>query len=185
MARDKQGPELAAQLLIYPVITSTLNDEVYAQSADQYFMTKDLDLVALVKEGHFISAKKLPDPLLQAIKNVGIAHHLNEDWINSTPSDLFEMGLPAGFKTRTSIFQYGGLIIHLAGRLDQICFKLYASVDQGPNSKHFADLQTLSPTNSELEIAKAWCLTHDVSNTFHDHILSAIAMFEEKRDKYS
>ena len=41
MARDKQGSKLSAQLLIYPVINSTLQDEEYSTSADQYFLTKD------------------------------------------------------------------------------------------------------------------------------------------------
>ena len=46
------------------------------------------------------------------------------------------------------------LTIHFAGRLDQICFKLYAAVDQGPTSKHFADLNRLEPTHNELLIAE-------------------------------
>jgi acetyl esterase len=41
MARDKQGPQLSAQLLIYPVITASIQDDVYDNSQDQYFLTKD------------------------------------------------------------------------------------------------------------------------------------------------
>lgn len=42
MARDKHGPKLSAQLLIYPVISSTIQDAVYACCAEQHFITKEL-----------------------------------------------------------------------------------------------------------------------------------------------
>lgn len=41
MARDKEGPQIAAQTLIYPAISSTLEDASYAECADQYFLTKE------------------------------------------------------------------------------------------------------------------------------------------------
>lgn len=128
--------------------------------------TKDLDLVARIDKGEFISAKPLPNPLVQAIQEVGVALNLRKDWINAGPSDLFTLGLPEGFRSRMAIRRYGGLTIYLAGRFDQICFKLYATVDQGPNSKHFADLKNLKPSEDELEVAKRWCITHDVSEGF-------------------
>ena len=40
-ARDSQGPALAAQLLIYPVISATFNEKAYKESADQHFLTKE------------------------------------------------------------------------------------------------------------------------------------------------
>ncbi|MBS0628382.1 MAG: hypothetical protein JSS09_09245, partial [Verrucomicrobia bacterium] len=82
--------------------------------------TKDLDLVALVDKGEFISAKPLPNPLIQAIEEVAIAFNMSKDWINIGPSDLLTLGLPHGFKNRMSTVRYGGLTIHLAGRFDQI-----------------------------------------------------------------
>lgn len=128
--------------------------------------TKDLDLVALIDKGEFISAKPLPNPLMQAIEDVAIAFNMSRDWINIGPSDLLTLGLPYGFKSRMSTIHYGGLTIHLAGRFDQICFKLYATVDQGPTSKHYTDLKYLKPNKDELEEAKHWCITHDSSEGF-------------------
>lgn len=128
--------------------------------------TKDLDLVALVQSGELISARPLPPDLLLAINDVGKALELGKDWLNAGPASLFEMGLPKGFETRMQPRHFGGLTIYLAGRYDQICFKLYASVDQGPTSKHFADLKLLRPTEIELQAAKSWCITHDVSEEF-------------------
>jgi hypothetical protein len=136
--------------------------------------TKDLDIVALVKDDILISPRPLPAPLQEAIDQVGSAYNLPRDWINSAPADLWAMGLPEGFQERLEPMRYGGLILYCASRFDQICFKLYASVDQGPNSKHFEDLKRLRPTHEELEIASAWCKTHDVSEPFAQDLSQAL-----------
>jgi hypothetical protein len=136
--------------------------------------TKDLDLVALVKNGQLISPDPLPQALLQAAKEVGKALQLGNDWLNTGPASLLTVGLPAGFMDRMHTRHYKGLTIHLADRFDQICFKLYASVDHGPRSKHFADLVSLKPSTDELEQAKSWCITHDVSEAFEAEINKAM-----------
>lgn len=41
MARDKKEFNLAAQILIYPVITSVIDDAPYKSSVDQYYLTMD------------------------------------------------------------------------------------------------------------------------------------------------
>lgn len=41
MARDNNGPKLSAQLLIYPVISAFILDEIYDKCPDQYFLTKE------------------------------------------------------------------------------------------------------------------------------------------------
>ena len=57
------------------------------------------------------------------------------------------------------------LAIYFIGRLDQIHFKLYAAADQRDDT-HMADLRALKPTDSELEAAARWTMTHDVSEGF-------------------
>jgi hypothetical protein len=136
--------------------------------------TKDLDVVALVKERELLSADPLPEALIRAAEEVGNALELGENWLNTGPASLLKMGLPQGFIDRLHIRKYKGLTIHLADRFDQICLKLYASVDQGPESKHFADLLALTPTPDELDQAKNWCLTQDVSADFEKEIKLAI-----------
>ncbi len=133
--------------------------------------TKDLDLVAVMEAGQMISAKPLPQGLIKEIAEVGAALEISEFWVNGGPTSLLNAGLPEGFEDRLTKRQYGGLTIYFAGRFDQICFKLYAAVDQGPKSKHFADLKQLEPTPDELVQAKKWCLTQDASAEF-SHILS-------------
>lgn len=136
--------------------------------------TKDLDLVALVQNGRFVSADPLPQALLQAAKEVGKALELGKNWLNFGPASLLDMGLPTGFMSRMHTRRYKGLTVHLASRLDQIFFKLYANVDQGPRSKHFADLLALKPSADEIEQAKTWCITHDVSESFESELSKAV-----------
>ncbi len=140
--------------------------------------TKDLDLVALVKDDQFVSAHPLPSHLLQAAYEVGRALQLGKEWLNTGPTSLLDLGLPSGFNTRMQTRHYGGLTIHLAGRLDQICFKLYAAVDQGLQSKHFADLQLLQPKENELIVAKNWCITRDASAVFAAELNKALIALE-------
>jgi len=61
---------------------------------------------------------------------------------------------------------YGGLEVHLPARADLVYFKLYAAVDQGERSKHFADLHALAPTSEQLRSAARWTRTHDPSPGF-------------------
>jgi hypothetical protein len=70
--------------------------------------------------------------------------------------------------------KYDGLTIHFASRLDQICFKLYAAVDQGSDSKHYTDLKRLEPAHNELLNAKKWCLTQDGSLEFSVMLTQAL-----------
>ena len=136
--------------------------------------TRDLDLVALVRDGRYRSASPMPSDLLRGAMEVGQALGLADDWLNAGPTDLLDFGLPDGFEDRTTQRTFGALTVHIASRYDQICFKLYASVDQGPHSKHFADLRKLEPSEEELQHAEAWCLTHDVSDVFADQLHQAL-----------
>lgn len=61
---------------------------------------------------------------------------------------------------------YAALEVHLPAREDLVCFKLYAAVDQGERSKHFADLGALAPTPEQLMSAARWARTHDQSSGF-------------------
>ncbi len=114
--------------------------------------TKDLDVVALVQGRELFSADPLPAALIRAAEEVGSALELGENWLNTGPASLLKMGLPQGFIERLHVRKYKGLTVYLADRFDQICLKLYASVDQGPESKHFADLLALTPTAEELVV---------------------------------
>lgn len=139
--------------------------------------TKDLDVVALVIAGQYRRAQPFPDFLAAAVRDVADATGLAPDWLNPGPTDLLDFGLPPGFDQRATERRFGGLTLHVASREDQICFKFYASVDQGPQSKHTADLKKLRPSPEELRWAAEWCRTQDPSEGFAQQLELALRAF--------
>jgi len=134
-------------------------------------------VIALVEERHYERVDHLPDPLAQAVADVGATFGLAENWLNPGPASLLELGLPDGFEERTETRSFGALVLHVAGRRDQICFKLYAAADMGPDSKHIHDLEWLEPTEDELLDAARWAITHDPSRGFLRLLLKALGYF--------
>lgn len=141
--------------------------------------TADVDVA---ERGIYRKADPLPDPLVGAVADVGLALGLAPNWLNAGPASLMDFGLPDGFEERVTIRRFGGLAIHLAGRTDLICFKVYATVDQGPRSKHFGDLQDLGPTRDELLFAARWTLTHDISTGYRAELLETLAVLGAEVD---
>jgi uncharacterized nucleotidyltransferase DUF6036 len=125
--------------------------------------TRDVDLLAIAKNGELHLAEPLPDALLTARRRVARDFGLDDNWLNAGPTDLLKWGLPEGFMTRVVTRQYGtALAVHFAGRVDQIHFKLFAMVDQG-GGRHETDLRALEPTAEELMSAARWSITQDPS----------------------
>jgi len=136
--------------------------------------TRDVDLLALLEDGGLVDPKPLPEVLITARDRVARDFGLDPDWLNAAPSSLLDFGLPEGFVERLESRRYGpSLTVHLASRFDQIHFKLYALVDQGPG-KHEADLQALAPSREELLQAARWSRTHDPSDGFRQELLAAL-----------
>jgi Nucleotidyl transferase AbiEii toxin, Type IV TA system len=136
--------------------------------------TRDVDLVAL-RRGSLVRPDPLPEALLEAASRIAVDFSLPADWLNTGPSSLLDFGLPSGFESRLERRDYGGsLTVWLASRLDQIHFKLYALVDQGPG-KHEQDLRALGPSRAELLEAARWAITHDPSPGFRGELLEALA----------
>lgn len=128
--------------------------------------TKDVDVVALLTEHGLERAKPLPPSLVAARDKVARDFEISEGWLNAGPGDLLQWGLPDGFVDRLTSRQYGDhLVVHFAGRLDQIHFKLYAAADQ-QGGRHESDLRDLDPTPDELVLAARWTRTQDPSEGF-------------------
>jgi hypothetical protein len=131
--------------------------------------TRDVDIVALMRDGALVSPDPLPESLRRAAREVAEDLGLAPGWLNNGPSrgegGLFQMGLPDGLAVRLRSKRYGcALTVHFTDRFDQIHFKLYAAVDRG--GYHIDDLHTLAPSPSELETAARWAMSHDVSEGF-------------------
>jgi hypothetical protein len=144
--------------------------------------TKDVDVVALIDgEGRIVSPDPLPSELLREAARVERDLDLPAGWLNNGPSrdpgGLFQFGLPSGFKERLSHRDFGAaLAVFFVGRLDQICFKVFAAADQG-TGRHANDLQELRPTADEIETASRWAMTHDPSAGFRQVLTSMLREF--------
>jgi hypothetical protein len=136
--------------------------------------TSDVDVVALQYGHDIVKPETLPPSLAEAVRDVARVSELRPDWLNIGPKSLMDLGLPKDFERRLSTFVFGDLVVHVAGRQDQISFKLYAAVDQGPRSKHFADLLAIEPSPGELIQAAEWARTHDPSVGFRQELLRAL-----------
>jgi len=55
--------------------------------------TKDLDLVAVVIDGAYVSADPLPDSLVEAARDVAQLFGLPADWLNAGPTAQLKAGL--------------------------------------------------------------------------------------------
>lgn len=134
--------------------------------------TKDVDVVAFVtmNDLHLEKAEPFPKALSEASKKVARDFDLTETWLNPGPTSAVDLGLPEGLMDRVETRHFGKrLTVHFLSRYDQICFKLYAAVDQGMG-KHYNDLLLLEPAAKELEEAAQWSMTHDVSETYRQII---------------
>lgn len=137
--------------------------------------TRDVDLLALRAGDELHMPQPLPSELIAAAERVSRDFGLPVGWLNAGPSSLLDLGLPEGFLERLVRRSYGGsLTVHFASRLDQIHFKLYALVDQGPG-KHENDLSALAPSEEELIAAARWALTHDPSHGFRGELELVLA----------
>ena len=136
--------------------------------------TRDIDVVGLVDASGVVPLERLPVELERAIADTAAVFRLPAGWFNAGPRSLTELGLPDGALRRAQRRAWGGLVLHLADRRDQIFFKLYAAVDQGPRSKHFEDLRRLRATPDELRAAADWTRTHDPSEAFATELHRAL-----------
>ena len=127
--------------------------------------TRDVDVVALMRDGILEYAEPLPQHVMQAASRVAEILNLPKDWLNSGPASQFLMGLPEGLEKRLHPSIIGSkLTIFYISRLDQIYFKTFASADRG--GYHISDLMALAPTDDELLQASRWCMSQDVSEGF-------------------
>jgi hypothetical protein len=96
--------------------------------------TRDVDVVALHRDGRLMSAAPLPDPVIAAARIVARDFRLAPGWLNSAPTSLLDTadGLPTGFANRMITRAFGSaLTVSFASRIDQVHLKLYAATDRG------------------------------------------------------
>lgn len=146
-------------------------------------ITRDVDVVAFIV-GHALSGDSPSSEVLRRhVSAVSLELGLDPDWLNFGPISLLDAGLPKGFLSRCRVERFGGLTVYVADRYDLIHMKLYAAADQGPESKHMHDLAKLDPTSQELESARVWCCTQDVSEPFADEVDAAVTWVKRESNE--
>ncbi|MDZ4289536.1 MAG: hypothetical protein U0984_16340 [Prosthecobacter sp.] len=139
--------------------------------------TRDVDILANFEDGCLTRAQPLPFWLLETAEDVRGQLNLPEKWLNAGPADesFFRLGFPEGIAARLITHQFGpALTISFISRYDQVFFKLYATVDQGPG-RHLQDLEELQPTADELLAAARWCINQDPSEGFRNVLAHAVS----------
>ena len=136
--------------------------------------TKDLDILGELTPDGVTQIRPMPEPLRHAVIDVGRTFGLADDWLNTGPDSLLDLGLPDGFVERLERRDFGGLVAWLAGRFDMVCFKLFAAVDHGLRSRHLQDLRELEPSPDELRTAARWTRTHDPSAGFRSSLVAML-----------
>ena len=110
--------------------------------------TKDVDILGeAVREKESLIIRPLhsmPEWLDASARVVQRDFGLPDQWLNTGPASQVEAGLPEGLEGRLVERKCGThLTLYLLSRVDQIYFKLYASIDSGPQSYHVKDLFAL------------------------------------------
>jgi hypothetical protein len=137
--------------------------------------TRDLDILGVLTADGVEPIRPMPEPLRDAIVDVGRTFGLASDWLNTGPEALLDLGLPSGFVGRLERRDFGGLVAWLAGRFDMVCFKLYAAADQGLRSRHFQDLRDLEPGPGDLIEAARWTMSQDPSPGFRSMLVEVLS----------
>ena len=139
--------------------------------------TKDVDVLGeVVLKEQKIEIKKIdhfPQWFIEASEKVGRDFGLTKYWIDRGPAFQLEKGLPEGFEERLVSKEYGKyLTVYFISRIDQIYFKLFASLDRG--GYHVEDFFNLNPSKEEILMAARWVLSQDNSlefkNILHDFL---------------
>lgn len=154
--------------------------------------TKDVDILASLSSENIIEElQELPEDLETAVRDVAGELGMDDHWLNTGPSSIINphlpnFGLPEGFVERLTRKEYGPkLTIYYIDRLDQVFFKLYASVDKCTPTYHLSDLKELKPDENELLSAAEWTMQQDPSHGFKQTLIDMLEKtgYESVADK--
>jgi len=145
--------------------------------------TNDIDVIARARteDGRRVidPPEPLPAGLVEAVGRVARDYGLASDWLNTAVAEQWLTGLPPGFAEEIEWRRFGSLDVGFAVRGSLVALKLFAAVDQGPESVHFQDLLALDPTDGELETAADWVARQDPAPGFVDLVAEEVERVRE------
>lgn len=140
--------------------------------------TRDVDVIAradLSAEPVVLSpASPLPEAFHEVVDVVARDYALPPDWLNTVVGSQWRTGLPPNLMHDITWREYSTLTIGFVSREALVPLKLFASLDQGPNSKHWRDLIALHPTAVEIEEAAEWVSGQDAGAEFSKFVEEAV-----------
>ena len=134
--------------------------------------TADVDVIAIADyelPAQIEAPNPLPDALRRATELVSRTYGLSADWINAVVGHPWKhgpSGMPPGLTDELEWHLTGGLRLGIAGRQALVALKLYAASDHALRSVNLEDLRALNPSREELDRAREWIVTQDVSPEF-------------------
>lgn len=140
--------------------------------------TMDVDALAILGKGGALSKiRRFPKELQLAIQRTATTLGLDEEWFNTSATELLRFGLPKGVVSRSARHrkQYGPcLTVQFLDRLDQVALKLFASMDPVKFRRHLEDLVSMKPKAKEIDHALEWMLGWKTSPAFRKRLSSIL-----------
>lgn len=128
------------------------------QEPERSHATADIEVAAQLIDGRLVEPVPMPAPLQRAIDEVARTEDLPPHWINASVAASFGIIVPEGFVGRARRMDFGGLVLHVAGRSDLIKLKLLAVGNRrgAASDRHLDDLRRARPTRDEVQEAAEW-----------------------------
>lgn len=124
----------------------------------------------------------LPLVLSRAVARVARDFAMAEDWLNAVVGRQFGRGFPPGLENELTWRTYAGLEVGFVGRRALIALKLFAAVDNSPQSVHTQDLIALAPNDTELHDAAIWVASQDASPHFTE-LMTGVIQYVQDRNR--
>ncbi len=150
-------------------------------------VTQDVDVIARALPQDdglvLVPVEPWPSPLVDSVSQVARDFALPADWLNTVIGVQWEMGFPPHFESDIDWRTYSALTVGFVGRRGLIPLKLFAAVDQGPDSIHWQDLLALRPTLTEIDMAADWVKGQDAGTAFQSFVDQAVKRLKDELDR--
>lgn len=151
--------------------------------------TRDVDVIAQAEPPDnptsLRPASPFPEEFHEATRVIARDFTMPADWLNTVVESQWRAGLPPNLMHNIKWVRYSSLIVGYISREALVPLKLFAAVDQGPESKHWRDLIALHPTSEEIEEASDWVRGQDAGKEFKTFVEEAVEQLRRDLEERS